>query len=138
MRLMCFLCALMTSCWCLCRAPAAPDWCWALLQFAIGLAGFLCLEFATKHDVHAQEKVQILLLVCMFIMCMHSFFLALARFGACIIWTFTQIWKTQGVREVRTDVISLCDLMQHGSVGPILCFFVLVLYMQRPWKYGVC
>lgn len=132
----CLLCGLMTSCWCVCCAPMAPDWCSATCRLAIGLAGFFFLDFATKHRVKVQEQVQCLFLVCICIMFMYSCFLALAKFGACIIWVFTQIWKTKGVRDVRRDVISLSDFMQQGSVASIACFVVLVLCMQNPWRCG--
>lgn len=108
-----------------------------MCSLAIGLGGFFYLDYATKCQVWVRELVQCLFLVCICIMFMYSCFLALAKFGTCIIWVFTQIWKTNGVSNVRRDVISLSDLMLQGSVGPYVCFVVLVLFMQFPWRCPV-
>jgi hypothetical protein len=129
----CLLCGLIISCWCVCYAPMAPDWCSATCSLAIGLAIFLFLDYATKDRVEVQDQVQCLLLVCICIMFMCSCFLALAKFGACIIWACTQVWNTNGIRDVRRDVNSLSYLMLQGSVGPYVCLVGLVLYMQFPW-----
>jgi hypothetical protein len=132
----CLLCGLMISCWCVCYAPMAPDWCSATCSLAIGLAIFFFLDYATKDRVEVQDQVQCLLLVCICIMFMCSCFLALAKFYACIIWAFTQVWKTKGVSEVRSNLFSLSDLMLQGSVGPYVCLVGLVLCMQFPWRCG--
>jgi hypothetical protein len=132
------LCVLMTSCWCLCSAPAASDWSLALFQLAIGFVSFYCLEFATKDDGEVLDMVHKILLFCICFMCMYSCFLVGARVRTWIVSGFAQIWKKPDVREVRGNVCSLCHLMQDGTWGPIVFFVVLVVYMQRPCTCGVC
>ena len=131
------LCGLIISCWCVCYAPMAPDWFWATCWLVIGLTGFSLLEYATKDRVEVHDLVQRLLLLCICIMSMCSCLLALAKFYSCIIWVFTQIWETKGVRDVRRDVIELSEFMELGGVAWIVCLVALVLSMQFPWACPV-
>jgi len=131
-----FLCGLMTSCLCVCCAPMAPDWCSAMYRLLIGLACFRFLHVGMKHDVPAQREVEFLFVVSLSFVCMCTCVLALAQFGACINSAFTLMWNTKGVRDVRRDVSSLSDFMQLGGVAPTVCFAVLLLCMQCPWRCG--
>lgn len=131
------LCGLIISCWCVCYAPVAPDWFWAMCRLVIGLTGFSLLEYATKDRVEVHDLVQRLLLLCICIMSTYSCLLALGKFYSCIIWVFTQIWNTNGVSAVRSNLFSLKDWMLLGDVGPVVCFVGLVLCRQFPWTCPV-
>ena len=133
----CLSCGMIIFGSCVCYAPMAPAWFWAACSLVIGLAGFFLLEYATKDRVEVLEQVQYLLLVCICIMSMYSCFLALAKFRACIIWVFKQIWESKGVRGLRIDVIALLEFMKIGGVGWYVCLVSLVLFKQFPWKCPV-